>query len=169
MNEITIRDFRPGDADACFRIRSDGFIQRLSAHLSPRETAGCVNAYMPADLVRMNNTMQTFVALEKGQITGFCTVDFISPLTAEILFLYVTVDRHGRGVGSRLLRHAEDWLREHRPEITDLVLDTVVPVYNGPFYEKMGFSVTHEREIDRGGTKIPAVQMAKNLRTQSRD
>jgi GNAT superfamily N-acetyltransferase len=169
MDEITIRDFRPGDAETCFRIRADGFIQSLGEYLGPPATAACVNAYMPSEFLRMSDTMEWFVAEQNDETVGFCTVEYLNDSTAELLFLYVALDRHGSGVGSQLIRHAENWLREHRPEVGEFVLDTVVPEYNQAFYEKMGFAAIRERGIVRNETAIKATQMGKTLHPEPGD
>jgi ribosomal protein S18 acetylase RimI-like enzyme len=161
--DVTIRDFRPADAEACFRIRSAGFITRFYDHVGPGVVTALVNSYMPSDFVRMSDTMHWLVCEDGGDITGFCAINFLETTTAEILFLYVRPDRQGRGIGARLLDAAVDWLRAHRPEITRLVLDTVVPAYNQAFYEKQGFSVAGQQACVRDGLEIPSVVMTRPL------
>lgn len=165
MNDgVTIRSFVPGDAEACFRIRSEAFIRMYHDELGGEGVAALVNSYMPSEFVRMNETMSWLVAEESGEPVGFSTIQFVDDATAELLFLYVRMDRHGRGIGAELLRRAEKWLRGHRPEITDFVLDTVHPNYNQKFYEKAGFRVLGRRQINRNETSLSALQMGKTLR-----
>jgi ribosomal protein S18 acetylase RimI-like enzyme len=161
---MTVRSFEPSDAEACFRIRSEAFIRKYGDRLGAEGVAALVNSYMPSDFVRMSETMRWFVAEEGGVPVGFCTIRFLDETAAELLFLYVRLDRHGRRIGTDLLRHGEDWLRRHRPEVNDFVLDTVHPDYNQGFYEKMGFEVRGRRRIDRHDARLPAVHMGKSLR-----
>lgn len=164
MNEqLTIRDFTAADAETCFRIRSAGFICRFTNHVGPEAVAALVNSYMPADFVRMSETMKWLVCEDGNGIAGFCTINFLDDTTAEILFLYVDLDKHGQGIGSRLLDAAEAWLGENRPKIRRMVLDTVVPDYNQAFYEKQGFTVTGHQACVRDGKEIPSVVMTRPL------
>jgi len=162
--ELKIRFFEAADADTCFRIRSEAFVRIYYDHLGPESVAHLINSYMPADFVLMSRRMSWFVAEEAGQAVGFCTFNYLDESTAEVLFLYVQLDHRGKGIGARLLRHSEEWLRTQRPEVTELVLDTVHPEYNQHFYEKMGFSVICSRAIERSGSQIQAVQLGKSLR-----
>jgi ribosomal protein S18 acetylase RimI-like enzyme len=163
--EPTIREFRAADAETCFRIRSAGFIRKFTDHVGPDVVAALVNSYMPSDFVRMSETMKWLVYEDKDGIAGFCTINFLNETTAEILFLYVSTDRHGTGIGSRLLDAAEVWLRENRPKVTQMVLDTVVPEYNQAFYEKQRFTVTGQQTCVRDGKEIPSVVMTRPLTT----
>ncbi len=51
----------------------------------------------------------------------------------EIVLPYVC-----KGYVSKTMRFVEDWLRENWWEIKRIFLDTIIPEYNGRFYEKMG-------------------------------
>lgn len=164
MNEeLTIRDFRPVDAETCFRIRSAGFIRYFTQHIGTKMVTALVNSYMPSDFIRMSETMQWLICEDTDGIAGFCTINFLDTTTAEILFLYVSVDHHGKGIGSKLIEVSESWLRENRPEIKQLVLDTVVPRYNQAFYEKQRFNVTGHQTCIRDGMEIPSVKMTRVL------
>jgi ribosomal protein S18 acetylase RimI-like enzyme len=105
--------------------------------------------------------MKWLVCDQHDEIAGFCTVNFLDETTAEILFLYVRMDLHGRGIGAALLAAARKWLGAERPEITTLVLDTVVPEYNQAFYEKQGFAVTGRQVCVRDGLEIPSVILSR--------
>ena len=162
-SDFVIREFRPSDADACFRIRSAGFIRKFYDYIGPDMVTALVNSYLPSDYVRMSQSMQWLVCEQDGEVVGFSAIDFPDDTTAEILFLYVRTDRHGRGIGSRLLDAARAWLRAHRPELRQLVLETVVPGYNKAFYEKHGFTVAGQQTCIRDGMKIPSVVMSRQL------
>jgi ribosomal protein S18 acetylase RimI-like enzyme len=160
---LIIRDFTEADADACFRIRSAGFIRNFAGYVTPEQIAALVNSWMPSDFVRMSEKMQWLVCEDRDGVAGFCTIKFLDETTAEILFLYVKPDRHRMGIGSRLLDAAVEWLKRNRPETSRVVLDTVVPRYNRAFYEKHGFEVTGNQTCIRDGLEIPSVVMSRRL------
>lgn len=51
LDRIRIRRFKVRDAEMCFKIRRDAFIQKFCGELGPREIAAGVNAFMPNDYV----------------------------------------------------------------------------------------------------------------------
>ncbi|MBC8253279.1 MAG: hypothetical protein H8E35_04535, partial [Ardenticatenia bacterium] len=78
---ITIRPFRPEDAEACFRIRAEAYIREFYEELGPEAVAAGVNAYMPDDYVSMSETMPSFVAELDGDVAGFCMIRFLDATT----------------------------------------------------------------------------------------
>jgi GNAT superfamily N-acetyltransferase len=160
---IRIRPFEPGDADSCFRIRAEAFVRVFYDEIGAEEASAGLNAYMPADYVRMAEAMDWFVAQDTVEPVGFSAIRNLDEATAELLFLYVRLSHTGRGIGTRLLRFTEERLREAHPEVSTLVLDTIVPGYNRGFYERMGFSATGEGLCEYPGAKIRCVRLAKGL------
>ena len=68
---MNIRKFKPDDAEICFRLRSNAFIQKFHNELSLQEIASAVNAYMPVDYIRMAEEMPFFIVEENDRIFGF--------------------------------------------------------------------------------------------------
>jgi ribosomal protein S18 acetylase RimI-like enzyme len=68
------------------------------------------------------------------------------------------------GIGSALMSRGESWLREYRPGIRELIVDTVIPRYNQAFYEKHGFVMEEERPHEFPGKTVSAVRLRKRLR-----
>jgi hypothetical protein len=101
---LQIRPFESSDAEFCFRLRAEAFIKIFYDEIGPEAVAAGVNAYMPADFVRMAKTMPWFVAQDRFEPIGFCTIRMLDTQTSELLFLYVKLSRIGQGVGSYLLR-----------------------------------------------------------------
>lgn len=54
---MKFRPFEPDDAEFCFRIRSQSFIQKFYGELTAEEVAAGVNAFMPSDFMRMAEEM----------------------------------------------------------------------------------------------------------------
>jgi GNAT superfamily N-acetyltransferase len=161
---ISFRRFRPGDAAFCFRCRAAAFIVEFRDELSPAAIAACVNAYLPEDYVRMAGELEFFVAEEGGEPAGFVTMGRAGPAEAEIPLLYVDLARLGRGLGTRCLRHAEDWIAAHWPEVATLFLDTIIPRYNGGFYRRLGFAEDGETICAFPGASLPALRFRKRMR-----
>lgn len=145
-------------------MRAGAFVQEFYGELGPKAVAAGINAYMPRDYVRMAETMPTFVAVDQQEPIGFVTVRFTDEATSEMLFLYVKLDRTGRGVGSELLRFAEQWVRKEHPQINQMVVDTAVPRYNQGFYEKLGYKPIGESECPFPDGPVRAVRLGKDLR-----
>ena len=94
---------------------------------------------------------------------GFSTIRYPEPGTAEILYVYVDLGQLGQGIGTRLVRHAEHWIRGKHPEVTSIVLDTAVPEYNQAFYEHLGYA-EQGRTVCRYPTgEVAAVRLIKSV------
>ncbi|WP_424358301.1 GNAT family N-acetyltransferase [Methanocella sp. MCL-LM] len=160
---ITLRPFTAADAEDCFRIRTEAFVREFYPQQDPTVIAAGINAYMPSDYVRMGETMIAYVAVDDGGVIGFFVVKLLDATTAELMLLYVKGGYKGKGIGSLLLEYMENLLRDKYPEVNRVELDTIVPGYNGKFYEKMGFHRAGESELQYPDRIVKAVRMAKNL------
>jgi GNAT superfamily N-acetyltransferase len=158
-----IRRFEPGDAEACFRIRTEAFVKRFYAEMGPDGVAAGINAYLPGDHVRLAETAPAFVAVEEGDVVGFGALRFLDHSTAGIRFLYVRLDRTGRGIGRALVERLEEHVRREHPGIRRIVLNTAVPQYNQAFYERMGYVDGGEGMCQYPEGPVRAVQMVKSL------
>jgi GNAT superfamily N-acetyltransferase len=161
---IAFRRFRPGDAAFCFRCRAAAFIVEFRDELSPAAIAACVNAYLPEDYVRMAGELEFFVVEERGAPAGFVTIRRAGSAEAEIPLLYIDFAHLGRGLGTRCLRHAEQWIAAHWPQVATLFLDTIIPRYNGGFYRRLGLAEASETTCEFPGASLPAVRFRKRLR-----
>ena len=136
-------------------------MQIFSQELSPEAVMVGAEAYDLEEFGRLIGGLSTCVAMDGEKPIGFCTVRGVDTTTAEILFLYVQLDHAKRGVGSGLVRHGESWIRKEYPDVSKLILDTVVPRYNRMFWERMGYSVVGERVLTYPTGEIPAVRLSK--------
>ena len=162
---ITVRPFSAGDAEFCFKIRSEAFVRVFYDEVGPVVAAAGVNAHMPGDYEWMAETMHCFIAEVANEPVGFCTVRIVDETTAELLFLYVELERVNTGIGSHLERYAEDWLAANYAGIKELIVDTIIPRYNRAFYEKIGFVYVEDRTYSYPGIKVRAVRLAKQIGT----
>ncbi|MBN2172274.1 MAG: GNAT family N-acetyltransferase [Candidatus Krumholzibacteriota bacterium] len=162
---VTIRPFRPADAAACLRLRAEAFTRVFADQMPAAAVAGGIQAWTPASFARAAEERPTFLAESAGETVGFATLRFLDAETAELLYLYVDLARARRGVGTRLLRHVEDWLRRHRPAVRRLELDTAVPATNQAFYEKQGYHAVGAGRVEYpDGSEAPTTRMARALR-----
>lgn len=134
---MNIRKFKPGDAEACFRLRSNAFIQKFHGELSLQEIASAVNTYMPNDYIQMAEEMPFFIVEESDDVIGFFNLRRKDSRTAELPLIYIDLDNLGIGIGSACIEYIERWLSSNWKEVTTLIVDTVIPKYNSKFYVKV--------------------------------
>lgn len=86
----------------------------------------------------------TFVAQGRDSVVGFLTLREHYAEAWEIHCLAIERSSHRRGVGRRLVRHAEEWLRSRSVQV--LHVKTVGPSHPDPcyartreFYQALGF------------------------------
>lgn len=165
LPSITIRPFASGDAEACHGMRCEAFRTVFSGELSPEAVDAGVEAYDAAEFGELLGRLHSFVAVDGGEPIGFCTARVLDATTAEILYLYIKLDRLKQGIGTKLARHAESWIAQRYPGISTLVLDTAVPSYNRAFWERSGFSEVGPSVCKYPAAAVPAVRLAKKLKT----
>ena len=161
---MKIRPFRPDDAESCFRLRSNAFIQKFYGELTPEEIAAAVNAYMPDDFIRMARKNPCFIVEEDGNPIGFFNLRRKDKITAEIPLIYLDLDRLGQGFGTACIEYMEKWLWENWLEVNTLLVDTVIPKYNGGFYKKVGFKPSGFTYCEFLGKKLKALRLLKKIR-----
>ena len=160
---IHIRHFKTRDAEICFKIRSAAFIQKFYQELGSRATSAGVNAFMPKDYIRMAETTPFFVAEDTGGVIGFFTIERRDRLVAEIPLIYIDLDQLGKQIGKTFFEYIEQWVTDNWPEVTTLIVDTVIPEYNGGFYKKVGFIPTGDAICALQDMQVPALRFEKKL------
>ena len=163
---MNIRKFKHDDAEICFRLRSNAFIQKFQNELSLQEIASAVNACMPVDYIRMAEEMPFFIVEENDRIFGFFNLKRKDARTAELPLIYIDLDTLGKGIGSACIDYIEGWLSSNWKEVNKLIVDTVIPKYNSKFYEKAGFKPMGDVYCEFPGNKIKALRLAKKLNIQ---
>ena len=167
--QLDFRRFESRDAEFCFKVRSAAFILKFYGELSPEEVAAGVNAYMPHDYSLMAAQMPLFIVEDKGSPLGFFAIKQKDNLTAELLLVYIDLNHLGHGIGRSCIRFIEKWLPANWPEITSLIVDTVIPEYNHKFYQSLGFSRDGETVCDFAGVKVRALRLRKKINNENRD
>ena len=162
-DRLHIRYFEAPDAEICFKIRSDAFIQKFYAEIGARATSAGVNAFMPNDYVRMAQKMPFFVAEDAGGIIGFFIIKRQDTVVAEIVLIYIDINHLGKNIGRAFIAYIEQWVKDNWPEVARLVVETIIPEYNSGFYRNAGFlpsgnAVCHFPTMD-----VPALRLVKKL------
>jgi GNAT superfamily N-acetyltransferase len=160
---VIVRQFVAEDAYFCFKVRSAAFIIKFYGELSPQEVAACVNCYMPSDYIKMATAQKVFVCEQDGQRIGFFTLRRHDHRMAEMPLLYVDLGHLNKGVGTAALRFAEEWIRANWKEVTSLLVDTIIPKYNGGFYQKAGFVENGEVSCEFSGLEVKALRFTKRI------
>ena len=163
LDRIRIRRFEARDAEICFKIRSDAFIQKFNGELGPREISAGVNAFMPDDYVRMAQSMPFFVAEATGNVIGFFTIERKDPDVAELPLIYIDLCHLGKKIGRAFIEYIETWIKTNWPEVTTLIVDTVIPEYNSGFYRKTGFLPSGNAVCNFPAMDVPALRLVKRL------
>ncbi len=151
------------DAQFCFKMRSNAFIRKFYEELKPEEVAAAVNAFMPNDYIRMAAETPFFIAEQDGIPVGFFMLKRKDSCTAELPLIYLDLEYLGQGIGSDCIDYIEWWLSSKWKEVNTLIVDTVIPKYNGGFYQKVGFVPSEDTYCEFGGRKVKALRLVKKI------
>ena len=139
---MRIRSVRDEDYAALARLRRQT-IRNVNNSDYPEDTIRNWSAKVRAqDFRESADSCMRWVALDGNRITGFCEHNF----AGEISRIYVHKDYLRKGVGSRLLKLAEESLKKHG--CTEIRVESTVTAKE--FYEKNGNKVvenaTHKED-----------------------
>jgi GNAT superfamily N-acetyltransferase len=175
---VKLRPFCPTDADICFRLRADAYVNEFYGELGAEAVMAAIAAFLPQDYVNMARngairvaecaqpetaTAPDKAAVHAAEVAGFCVVRRLAEETGEVFLIYVRRDFQRRGIGRLLLRWAEEWLHRELPGLKEIVIDTVIPNYNQRFYERMGYAVRSREPHAFPGRTVEAVRLVKQI------
>ncbi len=164
IKNIHVRNFESRDAEVCFKIRRAAFIQKFQPELGARATAAGVDAFMPDDYVQMAQTGPFFVAEDDGGgVIGFVTLERKGSGVAEIPLIYIDLDQIGKQIGQTMMGYIEQWVTTNWSDVTTLIVNTVIPEYNGGFYRKVGFIPAGDAICRFGNMPVRALRLEKKL------
>ena len=161
---MTIRKFKKSDAEFCFRTRCSAFIQKFYNEIGAEAVTAGVNAFMPDDYIRMSNEMEFFIAEEGTERKGFFMVKRIDRNTAEVPLIYFDLKCLGMGYGSRCIKYIEGWISSNWSEVSRIIIDTIIPKYNGEFYKKMGYGIEGDIVYIFPEKELKAIRFFKRLK-----
>jgi ribosomal protein S18 acetylase RimI-like enzyme len=162
-NRFSIRPFAAADGPFCHALRRDAFFKVFSRELDALAVRAGADAFSVEEFTDLIEPLDSFVVTEGAERLGFSTIRYPEKGTAEILYVYVDPAHRGKGIGSRLVCHAEHWIRDTHPEVTSIVLDTAVPEYNQAFYEHLGYTRLGRTVCRYPTGEVAAVRLIKSV------
>ena len=163
QRKIKIRRFKSSDAELCFKIRIQAFIKKFYGELSPEEVAAGINAYLPEDYIRMAKNSEFFMVENKYQAIGFFTLKKLSISKAEIPLIYIDLNHLHQGIGTSCIHYIEEWIRNNWKKVRTLIVETIIPRYNGGFYQKIGFTPVNDTVCYLEEMSVKALRLKKSL------
>jgi GNAT superfamily N-acetyltransferase len=86
------------------------------------------------EYMRDVEALQTFVAMDGERAVGFLALAFHNPFTAEVHVMGILPDYHRQGIGTALVKRAEEAAREAGCEY--LEVKTLGPSHPDPYYAR---------------------------------
>ncbi len=162
-DQISVRRFRDSDAHFCFRTRANAFQTLFKDEIGEEAAAAAINSYQPSDYTRIARDTEFFIVEVDERSAGFFIIRRIDPRTAELVLIYLDAEFISLGLGRFCCNYLERWIARNWKEVTELYVDTVIPRYNGQFYEKMGFQQTKTVVCHFPGVPVAAIRLVKKL------
>ena len=151
IDDITIREYRPGDCLEITRL----FYRTVHTVNARDYTEAQLDAWADGhpDLEAWNRSLlahYSLVAIKDGRIAGFGDIDESGYLDR----LYVHADYQGMGIASALCGLLEASVSG--------VLTTHASITARPFFEKRGYQVKREQQVERKGILLTNFVMEKS-------
>lgn len=163
--DIRIRSFLPSDSGYCYQLRKECFLNIFIDEIGETAALAGANAYQPADFILISQKKHCFIIEEEeGNPLGFFILSRVDQPTAEIFLIYLEGAHHGQGVGKHCMDYIDRWVTSQWPDTDTIIVDTVIPGYNGGFYQKMGYRKLTETDCQFPGKTVPAIRFQKRLR-----
>ena len=164
---MQFRSFLPEDAEFCYHLRKRVIRDHFTDRLQPEEVAAAVNAYQPADYIRMAEQGVLTIVEQSSRRSGFFYLKRIDSTVAELCLIYIEPRDHGQGIGRACIETIDQWVSTHWNEVTTLVVVTFVPDYNAAFYQKVGFTPREQTVCVLSGMPVNALRLAKPVNVPS--
>ncbi|WP_394145628.1 GNAT family N-acetyltransferase [Vibrio atypicus] len=152
---IRIRDYKPSDAPKLWTIFFDT-IRNVNTqdYTQTQVEAWAPDNFDPAVWQKKMNAISPFVAEKRGEIVAYS--DLQSDGLIDHFFCHHRYQ--GQGIGRSLMSHI--FRVAHERNITRLYSN--VSITARPFYEKMGFEMIKEQEIEVRGAVLRNYVMVKS-------
>ena len=160
---MNFREFKHRDKEFCFTTRATAFIKYFYREIGEDNVAYGINAILPDDYIQLSIDTNIFIIEDNGQDIGFITIKRVNKTTAEIPLIYFTPESLGKGYGSRSMNFIETWCKTNWKEVKKIYLDTIIPKYNGGFYERISYRKSGDSSCIFNNIKVPAVRFIKNI------
>ena len=98
-------------------------------------------------------SLYTIVAVKRGKIAGYGNIDD----TGYLDHLYIHSDFQGQGIATAICQELERYaFSQHAPKIT-----VHASITARPFFEKRGYRVLREQQVERQGVLLTNYEMEK--------
>ena len=156
MNSIRIRPYDPADLTAVVELFNGSVRKIASRDYSPAQ----IEAWAPVavNLIQWSERLErkpTFIAEHMNRIAGFSD---LGP-TGHIDMLFVHCEHQGRGVAKSLMDHI--LLKAHEQKLSSLCTDASITAK--PFFERSGFKVAWEQDVELRGQIFRNYRMIRVL------
>lgn len=153
---MIIRDHRPEDFEALYALFRDTVRSINRRDYSEAQVAAWApDSFEPERWAERIANYRIFVAEDGQGIAGFAELD----RDGHIDCFFVHKDRQGEGVGGRLMRAVQNEAEERGlPR-----LYAEVSITARPFFERHGFVVLAEQQVELRGEKLTNFRMEKHL------
>jgi GNAT superfamily N-acetyltransferase len=162
-NHLRIRRFRNDDAHFCYQIRKQAFLTLFVDEVGELAAKAGSVAYQPEDYIRIAKESAFFIAESGSQPAGFFIIKKIDHFTGQLYLIYFDQKVLKRGFGRKCMQFIDDWVRANWQKVQTLHVDTIIPLYNSAFYQKMGYEEVESINCDFSGIAVNAVRLQKHL------
>ena len=152
---MKIREYKESDCDAVARLFYETVHAVNARDYTPEQLsawAESAESFKERRCVALTE-QRTVVALSGGEIAGFASID----KSGELDLLFVGKDFQRQGIGTALCDEAEKGFTE---------IKTYASVTAKPFFEKRGYVVLNEREVERKSVKLKNFEMEKTVKNR---
>jgi putative acetyltransferase len=154
-HRVSVRDYRPDDADATIDIFLRAIREVASRDYSPAQ----IDAWAKVDDAEVwaewRASRPTWLAICEAQPIGFA--DLKADGCLDMMFVHP--DHQGKGVASLLLKTVEAAARNQRLNR----IFTEASLTARPFFERKGFIVLAAQKVEKRGQTLPNFRMEKSL------
>ena len=151
---IRIRKFKKGDAIKVSNVIKKSFRSIISKNYTKESVEDQIKENSPKKILEKAKKVKYFVAVEKGKIVGFGGYN-----EEKIHTFFVIPERHGKGIGSKILERV---LTEAKKDgIESLKCWSSFNAEN--FYASFGFKKIKKLNLKTKNSSISFMEMVKEL------
>lgn len=155
---LTLRRMRAGEESRLYEVLRSAVIRGAVGHYDEAQRRAWAPDRPPEGWVARLERAECFVAVADGLIVGFMSV---TP-AGHLDLAYVLPERHGAGIGRRLLMRVEEEMR-----LTGIgCATTEASLVAEPLFARNGWRRDGEEMVERNGQKLRRVRMSKTLTDQ---
>lgn len=150
---MDIRKAKPGDTAAIRRIADEVWWPTYVPIIGEEQVAYMIELFYSTETIakQLADGSQTYLLLEdEGQPLGFAAYSprAENPNVYKLHKLYCLTGQHGKGCGRMLLQAVEQDAKMNGADRLELNVNRHNPAKT--FYEKMGYTIAYEEDIDIG-------------------